>query len=217
MPGPTVAIETHGCKLNQADSGVLASELTQAGFRLVGEDESADVYLVNTCTVTHVADRKARQALRAARRRNPNATVVATGCYAQRSAGGAPGSRRGRPGRRKRREGRPGPAADAVEAAGYRPVYARYRPSEGQHPDRQNKGDGQDPGGVRPGLCLLHRAKGARKRAEHPTGGDRKPRRRASCPGLQGGGPHRHTAWFVWVRPPRRVTHPAPGAHSGGD
>ena len=86
MPSPTVAIETHGCKLNQADSGVLASELTQAGFRLVGEDEPADVYLVNTCTVTHIADRKARQALRAARRRNPNATVVATGCYAQRSA-----------------------------------------------------------------------------------------------------------------------------------
>ena len=86
MPSPAVAIETHGCKLNQADSGVLASELTQAGFRLVGEDEPADVYLVNTCTVTHVADRKARQALRAARRRNPNATVVATGCYAQRSA-----------------------------------------------------------------------------------------------------------------------------------
>ena len=82
---PTVAIETHGCKLNQADSGILASDFIQAGFRLVGENEPADVYLVNTCTVTHVADRKARHALRAARRRNPSATIVATGCYAQRS------------------------------------------------------------------------------------------------------------------------------------
>ena len=82
---PTVAIETHGCKLNQADSSVLASDFLRAGFRLVSSDEPADVYLVNTCTVTHVADRKGRQALRAARRRNPNATIVATGCYAQRS------------------------------------------------------------------------------------------------------------------------------------
>ena len=82
---PTVAIETHGCKLNQADSSVLANELAEAGFRLVSEHEPADVYMVNTCTVTHIADRKARQALRSARRRNPNATIVATGCYAQRA------------------------------------------------------------------------------------------------------------------------------------
>ena len=82
---PTVAIETHGCKLNQADSTVLASEFIDAGFRLVSEEEPADVYLVNSCTVTHVADRKARHALRAARRRNPEATIVATGCYPERA------------------------------------------------------------------------------------------------------------------------------------
>ncbi|MCI0438210.1 MAG: tRNA (N(6)-L-threonylcarbamoyladenosine(37)-C(2))-methylthiotransferase MtaB [Chloroflexi bacterium] len=82
---PTVAIETHGCKLNQADSGLLARQFAQAGFRVVSADEPADVYVVNTCTVTHLADRKARHALRAARRRNPNATIVATGCYPQRS------------------------------------------------------------------------------------------------------------------------------------
>ena len=82
---PTVAIETHGCKLNQADSGLLASDFVRAGFHVVGADEPADVYLVNTCTVTHVADRKARHALRAARRFNPDATIVATGCYAQRA------------------------------------------------------------------------------------------------------------------------------------
>ena len=81
----TVAIETHGCKLNQADSAVLASDFVEAGYTVVADSEPADVYLVNTCTVTHIADRKARQALRAARRRNPNVTIVATGCYAQRS------------------------------------------------------------------------------------------------------------------------------------
>ena len=82
---PRVAIETHGCKLNQADSGSLATEFADAGFEVVGEDTPVDVYLVNSCTVTHVADSKARRALRSARRRHPTATIVATGCYAQRS------------------------------------------------------------------------------------------------------------------------------------
>ena len=82
---PTAAIETHGCKLNQADSTGLAGDFLRQGFRLVAPGGRADVYVVNTCTVTHVADRKARQALRAARRRNPGATIVATGCYAERS------------------------------------------------------------------------------------------------------------------------------------
>jgi len=81
----TFAIETHGCKLNQADTLVIAREFKEAGLIQVAEDERADVYVVNSCTVTHVADRKARQALRAARRRNPKATIVATGCYAQRT------------------------------------------------------------------------------------------------------------------------------------
>ena len=81
----TFAIETHGCKLNQADTLVIAREFKEVGLVQVAEDEHADVYVVNSCTVTHVADRKARQALRAARRRNPEATIVATGCYAQRT------------------------------------------------------------------------------------------------------------------------------------
>ena len=84
-PKPTVAIITHGCKLNQADSSVLAADFVKVGYRLVDQHEAADVYVVNTCTVTHVADRKARQALRSARRRNPDANVVAAGCYAQRA------------------------------------------------------------------------------------------------------------------------------------
>lgn len=82
---PTVIIETHGCKLNQADSQALARRFTRAGYQVIGPDQSADVYVLDTCTVTQVADRKARQALRAARRRNPQALIVATGCYAQRA------------------------------------------------------------------------------------------------------------------------------------
>ena len=80
----TVALETHGCKLNQSDTETLARQFQESGYRLVAEGQPADIYVVNSCTVTHVADRKARQAIRAARRRNPDATIVATGCYAQR-------------------------------------------------------------------------------------------------------------------------------------
>ena len=79
-----VAIETHGCKLNQADSQALARRFVSAGYRVVTLADGPDVYVLNSCTVTHVADAKARQSLRAARRRNPSMTVVATGCYAQR-------------------------------------------------------------------------------------------------------------------------------------
>ncbi len=84
-PEKRVSILTHGCKLNQSDSDALARGFQDAGYSIVGPSEQADVYVVNTCTVTHVADRKARRALRSARRRDPSALVVATGCYAQRA------------------------------------------------------------------------------------------------------------------------------------
>ncbi len=84
---PTVAIHTHGCKLNQADSQSLARQFRDAGYRLVEPSSSADVIVLNSCTVTATADAKARQFLRAAKRRNPDAIVVATGCYAQRAPG----------------------------------------------------------------------------------------------------------------------------------
>ena len=83
----TVLLDTHGCKLNQADTQVLARQFVEAGYVITSQDEPADVYVLNTCTVTHVADRKARQAVRAAKRRNPNSTIIATGCYAERAPG----------------------------------------------------------------------------------------------------------------------------------
>ena len=81
----TVAIHTQGCKLNQADSQSLARQFRDAGYVVVDPSEGADIVVLNTCTVTSTADAKARQFLRAARRRNPDAVVVATGCYAQRA------------------------------------------------------------------------------------------------------------------------------------
>jgi threonylcarbamoyladenosine tRNA methylthiotransferase MtaB len=80
-----VAFYTLGCKLNQAETESLANRFSQAGFQLVSPGDGADIYIANTCTVTHIADRKSRHWLRLARRRNPQALIIATGCYAQRN------------------------------------------------------------------------------------------------------------------------------------
>jgi threonylcarbamoyladenosine tRNA methylthiotransferase MtaB len=80
-----VAFYTLGCKLNQAETESLASQFGEGGYRLVAPDDVADIYIANTCTVTHIADRKSRHWLRLVRRRNPQALIVATGCYAQRA------------------------------------------------------------------------------------------------------------------------------------
>ena len=80
-----VAFYTLGCKLNQAETESLANRFSKAGFQLVSPNDAADIYIANTCTVTHIADRKSRHWLRLARRRNPRALIIATGCYAQRS------------------------------------------------------------------------------------------------------------------------------------
>ena len=79
---PRVAFATLGCKVNQSETDLLARQFAAAGYSCVPFDGPADVYVVNTCTVTHVADKKSRQILGQARRANPDALVVATGCYA---------------------------------------------------------------------------------------------------------------------------------------
>jgi threonylcarbamoyladenosine tRNA methylthiotransferase MtaB len=81
---PTVALDSLGCKLNQAEIQSLARQFEAAGYRLVEPDVKADIYILNTCTVTHVADRKSRHLLRMAHRRNPAARLIAIGCYAHR-------------------------------------------------------------------------------------------------------------------------------------
>ena len=82
----TVALDSIGCKLNQAETELLAKQFAEAGYRLVSPTDEADVYILNTCTVTHVADRKCRHWLRRAHWRNPDARVVAIGCYAERAS-----------------------------------------------------------------------------------------------------------------------------------
>ncbi|MCL2615917.1 MAG: tRNA (N(6)-L-threonylcarbamoyladenosine(37)-C(2))-methylthiotransferase MtaB [Dehalococcoidia bacterium] len=80
-----VSIETLGCKLNQAESETLARQLMALGCSIVPPTEQQDVYILNTCTVTHIADRKVRHLLRLAKRRNPQVFAVAIGCYANRA------------------------------------------------------------------------------------------------------------------------------------
>ena len=78
-----VAICTLGCKVNQYETQALEQELKRRGHTLADFEETADIYVVNTCSVTAVSDKKSRQMLRQARRRNPSAVIAACGCYAQ--------------------------------------------------------------------------------------------------------------------------------------
>lgn len=78
-----VALDYLGCKLNQAETEFLSRQFLRAGHVLVSSPGEADIYILNTCTVTHIADRKSRHLLRLAHRRNPKARLVATGCYAE--------------------------------------------------------------------------------------------------------------------------------------
>jgi len=81
----SVVIHTHGCKLNQSDSDQMTRQFRLAGYRVIDSIPDADIYVLNTCTVTATADSKARHALRSAYRANPDALIVATGCYSQRA------------------------------------------------------------------------------------------------------------------------------------
>ncbi len=85
MSNCKVYIETHGCKLNMADSQSMSSEFEGRGFTVSDQINSPDVYILNSCTVTSMADKKARKSLNSAKKRWPNALIVATGCYAERA------------------------------------------------------------------------------------------------------------------------------------
>src|SRR6266516_1888000 len=79
----TFAVATLGCKVNQADSEAISEQMSEAGFVQRDFSEIADIYIVNTCTVTHLGDRSSRQMISQARRRHPESLLVVTGCYAE--------------------------------------------------------------------------------------------------------------------------------------
>lgn len=79
----SVALHNLGCKVNGYETDVMQQMLQEKGYKIVPFDEQADIYIINTCTVTNIADRKSRQMLHRAKKKNPEAVVVAVGCYVQ--------------------------------------------------------------------------------------------------------------------------------------
>lgn len=78
-----VALHNLGCKTNAYEMDVMQQKLQEKGYTIVPFDTEADIYIINTCTVTNIADRKSRQMLHRAKKKNPKAVVVAVGCYVQ--------------------------------------------------------------------------------------------------------------------------------------
>lgn len=83
LKGKTAAALTLGCKVNQCETDAMLDILRSYGVNIVEFDDVADIYLVNTCSVTSIADKKSRQMLHRAKKRNPDAIVIAAGCYVQ--------------------------------------------------------------------------------------------------------------------------------------
>ncbi len=186
-PFRRAAIANLGCKVNQAEMDAVERLLRARGVELVGAHEAADLVVVNTCTVTSIADQKSRQAVRRARRTNPDAQVLVTGCSVAVDRGVAG---RGRSGGAPLRQRVQGPAADraggparyprrsrAAEPLGRRTCgrtcsragpagrarggrrFGRGRLRAG---DRSNARLRQDPGRLLVPLHLLHHPQGPR-------------------------------------------------------
>ena len=82
-PYKTVAFQTLGCKLNFTETSTLARNFISKGYALVSNYEAADLYVINTCSVTDNANKKAKKAVRQALRKSPFAKIAVIGCYAQ--------------------------------------------------------------------------------------------------------------------------------------
>ena len=82
-PYKTVAFQTLGCKLNFTETSTLARDFISKGYAQVDNNETADLYIINTCSVTDNANKKARKAVRRALRKSPQAKIAIIGCYAQ--------------------------------------------------------------------------------------------------------------------------------------
>ena len=85
-PGKRVAFYTLGCKTNQYDTEAMKELFVNSGYQVVNFQDESDIYIINTCTVTNLGDRKSRQMIRKAHRANPNAIIAVVGCYAQQAA-----------------------------------------------------------------------------------------------------------------------------------
>ena len=78
-----IAFHNLGCKVNSYELDIMRQKTEEAGYISVPFEDEADVYVINTCTVTNIADRKSRQMIHKAKKRNPDAVVIAVGCYVE--------------------------------------------------------------------------------------------------------------------------------------
>ena len=78
-----VAFHTLGCKVNQYETEAMKEQFVASGYDVVEEEDFADIYIINTCTVTNLADRKSRQYIRRMKKQSPNSVIAVTGCYSQ--------------------------------------------------------------------------------------------------------------------------------------
>ena len=79
----TVAFVTLGCKVNQYETNAMIQQFKNKGYEILEHNQKADIYVINTCTVTNMSDRKSRQMIRRMKEQNKDAIVVACGCYVQ--------------------------------------------------------------------------------------------------------------------------------------
>ncbi|MBQ2183588.1 MAG: MiaB/RimO family radical SAM methylthiotransferase, partial [Lachnospiraceae bacterium] len=79
----TIAFHNLGCKVNSYETDAMAQKCVEKGYKIVDFEQKADIYVVNTCSVTNIADRKSRQMLHKAKKQNPDSVVVAVGCFVQ--------------------------------------------------------------------------------------------------------------------------------------
>ena len=201
----TVALETP--RLQAQPSPIarpLRGAFKEAGYRLVSLAQHADVYVVNTCTVTHVADSKARQALRSAHRRNPDATVVATGCYAQRDPAAITAlqgvdlvlGNTEKPGLVERGTGNAWRCSSISDGYGSTTTPSVFRPGRFRAMVKIQEGCNQ--------VCrLLHRTQGQGPGAEHPACRTGISTASPRVGRLSRGGADRHPAGLLWIRPRR--------------
>ena len=85
MNEKTIAFHTLGCKVNHYETEAMWQIFKDDGYERIDFEQNADVYVINTCTVTNTGDKKSRQVIRRAIRKNPDAVIAVTGCYAQTS------------------------------------------------------------------------------------------------------------------------------------
>ena len=96
-----VAFITLGCKVNTYETEGMKRLFEKSGYLIVEPEDCADVYVINTCTVTHLSDRKSRQMIRRAKRLNPNAVIAVVGCLCPGGTGRSSRDRRRKPGHRQ--------------------------------------------------------------------------------------------------------------------